>query len=350
MKKRLTNEQNIRSVVVFLNTFGLMLEEKDTIPNGEVLKIYNKDKEVGNVSINEDQFLIETASNFGYLTASCNVTKFSGFIDEECNKAVFAQWMNEISYTIEQENQVKMEGSFNVICTADSEFGIKCLCHPMFKYYGSDDSLIEVKMQKDDSLFIFKYQKDEIEEDIDFNLFNRYLGYFRHTISKGKYENGKGWPYIEHYCVCDKSEKDNHLLIAKGYITEYEDYIKYNCLEVEKVSKTDEDQLLKQKIDLIQLVGQPAFQRIQSLVNFFKSEEVSLIDNFINVSMTFYTDEEIKGLLGINRQKMTFQNGENNLKDAYFGITDDNNFFLLGKSNLESKKLEKTLDTKRQQD
>lgn len=354
MEKRLTNEQNIRSAIIFLNTFGLTLEEKDTIIDGEVLKVYSGDKEVGKVNINEDQFIIETASNFGLLKASYDIAKYSAFVDIESivdeDYAKYAQWANEITYTIEQNDQIKMQGTFNVTCTADTEFGIKCLCHPTCTYYAKDGSQIEIKMQKDGSLFNYKYKKDEIKEDIDFDLFNPYLGYFHHTISKGEYENGKGWPYIEHYGVSDKSEKDNHLLVARDYITEYGNRTKYNSLEVEKVSKTDEDQLLKQKIELIQLVGKPAFKRIQSLIDFFKVERVSLIDNFINVSMAFYTDEEIKGLLGINRQKMTFQNGVDNLNDAYFGITDDNNFFLLGKVKLESKKLEKTLDTKRQQD
>lgn len=354
MEKRLTNEQNIRSAIIFLNTFGLTLEEKDTIIAGEILRVYREDKVVGKVNINEDQFIIETASNFGYLKASYDIAKYSAFVAIESivdeDYAKYAQWANEITYTIEQNDQIKMQGTFNVTCTADTEFGIKCLCHPTCTYYGNDGSLMELKMQKDGSLFNYKYEKEEIKEDIDFDLFNPYLGYFHHTISKGEYENGKGWPYIEHYGVSNKSEKDNHLLIIRDYIVEYQNRTKYNSLEVEKVSKTDEDKLLKQKIELIQLVGQPAFKRIQSLIDFFTIGGVSLIDNFINVSMIFYTDEEIKGLLGIDRVKMDFQNGEDNLKDAYFGINDDNNFFLLGKKDLEFKKLEKRLHEKRQQD
>lgn len=57
--------------------------------------------------------------------------------------------------------------------------------------------------------------------------------------------------------------------------------------------------------------------------------DVSLLDNLVSVCYDSYTDEELSSLLGINRQRMNYQNGADNLVKSYYGIGISNCFFPL---------------------
>ena len=338
-KKKLTYEQNIRSAIVFLNTFGLTLEEKDSIVDGDVLKVYNGSKEAGKVSINGEKTLIETDSNFGLLQADYDRVKYFSSIDHETDSAFFARWSTDISYTIKDQEKIKMKGIFTVLCNVDTTFGMKCICQPLLQYYSQDGSVIEFKMQRDGRVFYFSYENKENKEDIQIAPYNESIGYFRHHITKGEFKDD--WPYLESYLVTDKSERENNILVAGNYIVENGNRTQYNCIEEKKISKVDEDALLMQKIALIQKVGSKAFHRIKIVRDFFIVDGVSLFDHFINVSLPSYTDEEVKGLLGIDREVMHFQNGAYHVKDAYFGVKENQDFFLLGKEDTSPKRLEK---------
>jgi len=69
-------------------------------------------------------------------------------------------------------------------------------------------------------------------------------------------------------------------------------------------------------------------KKIDDIRKSFIVNGVSLFDNLIDVSFSRYSDEEVKALFGIDRQKVNYQNGADNLVDAYYGIGNTNSFSL----------------------
>ena len=67
---------------------------------------------------------------------------------------------------------------------------------------------------------------------------------------------------------------------------------------------------------------------IKRLKEYLTMGENSLLDNLIAVSLTSYSDEEVKSLFGFERIKMQYQNGAADLVDAYFALS-DNSFALI---------------------
>ncbi len=341
-KKKLTYEQNIRSALVFLNTFGLKMEEKEVLTDGTSLKVYDNINIVGKVDIVGEKVVIKAALNHGILEASYDVAKFSGFIDYESNNAKFMHWETNISYSVKDTSEKKvMTGDFIITCSADSEYGIKCLCHPTFSCSLDNGTFLELQIQKNGNLFKMESTQDDLYEMISVRPYDGDDGYFRYILTKEKYDHD--CPYMEVYTVSDKSALQDHILQVRHIIDKHGDISVLQSTEVERNDELTSDQSLEQVIDLIQKVGGKAFERIQQIVDYFRTDQISLIHNFIAVSMTSYTDDEIKGLLGINRVPMQFQNGTDNLMDAYFGINQNDVFKLHSKGFSKIKKLTKKI-------
>ena len=71
------------------------------------------------------------------------------------------------------------------------------------------------------------------------------------------------------------------------------------------------------------------FKKIKKLREILLIGDISLLDNLISVCYDSYTDEELCALLGVNRQKMNYQNGADSLVNSYFEIGSSNCFFPL---------------------
>lgn len=322
MKKELDYNVSIRSAIVFLNTFGLILEEKDILGNGTELNIYDKENNVvGKTILNGNIIRMKAQSSYGTLNASYEVGFMSGGIDyESCNAPKYIRWSNHISFKIYNDKKLLMNGNFSVNVSADEEFGINCLAHPSFIYYANDGSMLELKFQTDGKVFYLEYQKDDLREMIDLTPY--YDRYFCHQITKGKFNND--WPYIKLHVLRngeggDLSDEFETLVVEsiKGKETIREFKTEKKVASEYDNSKSEE--VLEQKASLVQTIGSDAFNKIQKVIEIFNVNNNSLIDNFVSVSLTSYSDSCIKGFLGIDRKSFMFQNSTDDLENAYFG-------------------------------
>lgn len=135
-KIHLNPNQEIRSAIVFLNTFGLILEEKENLTDTMHLHIFDKENNtVGEVYFENEKVKIEANSNFGFIHANYDFAKIQGFSDiDSPGCPIFMEWQNKINYTIEENNKKKFSGEFLVNNNMDEVYGMNCSCHMTLNY------------------------------------------------------------------------------------------------------------------------------------------------------------------------------------------------------------------------
>ena len=334
-QKDLSYEQNIRSAIIFLNTFGLILEEQDYLDENSKLKIINDNfNEVGELYFENGYVKINTKTNFGDMTAQYENSKYSGFADRESASGRFpsgprfAEWCAKINYEIKKDEQNRFKGNIILTSSIDDEFGINCLFHPEISYYYNDEEIMKIYFQAHGKTFCSEVTSSDIKETIDMQPADVFGEYIKHIITKGKWDNERhGYEYQKYFGITRKSSVERNvlkqLIYEDKYLYENVQLLKY----VNKVNNEDSNkESVIQKGLLMQEIDPDMSLQIKKIEKFFTSGNVNLINNFINISMQSWSDEEIEALLGIKREPMKYQNGADNLYDAYFGIGKDNKF------------------------
>ena len=101
--RTLSNKENANSANVFLNIFGLAIEEKEEIMPGERLKVFTENnQEVGHITFYEDEIDIRTQTGLGFLHAYFEKPKVTSFEDVEMNRTKHSTWQNNIHYNIQR--------------------------------------------------------------------------------------------------------------------------------------------------------------------------------------------------------------------------------------------------------
>lgn len=320
--------QSIRGAIIFLNTFGLKLEELDTITETSKLKIFNgRNEEVGHLTFNDEKIVINTNSSFGKITANYAVPEAIGFRDFECGNALFVQWQNNIHYEIEQAENIRFNGDFFVDCTNDPEFGIICKCHTLLNCWQDGKNIMTLKLLLDGITFGIEMTNGDLNEIIELTPFNSFNGYIKHQIIKGDYDQEKGgYPYFKYAGIIRKSDSEPEKLKALSFEKEYDKPKSRQYNYYHKVGMDEEIESVIQKGLLMQQLDPTMTSKIKQLKSSLTIDEISLLDNIISVCLESYSDDEIKALLGIERVGMRYQNNTNNLKDAYYGTGKDNKF------------------------
>lgn len=326
--KKLNVKSNLHGAMVFLNTFGLILEEGKSISDSDILYIFDVNNNLmGNLIIKNDEFIIDTKTVYGNLSASYSKATITSFTDyESLGNPRFAQWSNDINFCITNEKNKKiMDGTFNIKVSLDEAFGSKVLCHPTFKYYASDNSTLDVKFQADGKVFYMNYNKDEVNEEIELTPY--YDRYFLHKITNGNYDKEiHCWPYIKMNVLRNDGTEDHGDLQTLFIEEKYDKIIESQFNNYKRVASEYEKEkfndLLNQKAELVKKIGKEAHNKISKLIKEFNVQGNSLIDNFIAVSLVSYSDFQIRGFFGVERKPLTYQNGATTLQEAYFDFND----------------------------
>jgi len=159
--------QNNCAARIFLNAFGLTLENVTDIDAFSKIKIFNKDMNVvGKLHFDNGKVMISANYNNSLLEASYDIAKVFSFIDRECGNALFGQWSSKIEFKVENNNNIKLNGEFLIGCSVDSEFGIKCLCHPLINCEVSNKGKITLKILRDGRTFGVYISSGNYEETI----------------------------------------------------------------------------------------------------------------------------------------------------------------------------------------
>lgn len=313
-KVKLSLKESMPAAKIFLNIFGLVLDEDNTIKcNGDA---------VGNLFIVDDTIYMKANYNDAVLNASFNIPKGYGFVDTEDNNALFGEWKIPITFDI-NSNNIKYDGSILFDCTADSEFGLNCLIHPEIIITSPDDKKINVKMQKDFNFFRFDISKDDYYEYAFISPWNDLSGYLMHQITKGK-EVKYAFPYNFQagiYPGAEVGERKNllHVFLSERERNgEEEKYLSFHNEFVPRVAKDDTAESNIQKGLLMQKLDKAMYEKIELIRKLLTIGNVSILDNLVGACYNSYSDEEVHALLGINREKMKYQTEANNLREAYF--------------------------------
>ena len=121
-EKYLTLEQNTCAARIFLNTFGLTLENISDVNEFSKIKIFDKAmNEVGKLHFDNGKVIMSANYNNSVLDASFDINKMLGFVDPECESAPFAlfgQWSSKIAFQVQKSDNITLSGEFLITCSA----------------------------------------------------------------------------------------------------------------------------------------------------------------------------------------------------------------------------------------
>lgn len=327
-EKYLTFEQNLCAARIFLNTFGLTLENANDINESSKLKIFDKVQEVGELHFNNDKIMMSANYNDSMLEASFDSAKTCCFADIESGNALFGQWSSEIFFQIQKQNDIKLSGEFLIGSSVDSEFGISCLCHPLINCEIANKGNITLKILRDGRTFGLEIDSGNYNETIDISPWSDFNGFIKHIITNDKY-NPKRYEneYRKYMGIFSSGGENEDKLKIFSLETEWGKEISSRIEFVPKNGDDESEALVIQKGMLMQDLDPDMFDKIKKLREILLIGDISLLDNLVSVCYDSYTDEELSALLDLKRQKMYYQDGSDSLINSYFGIGKNSCFF-----------------------
>lgn len=333
-EKYLTLEQNTCAARIFLNTFGLTLENVSDVNEFSKIKIFDKAmNEVGELHFDSGRVIMSVNYNNSVLDASFDIAKISGFVDPECESAPFAlfrQWSSKITFQVQKQDSVKLSGEFLIGSSVNSEFGLSCLCHPLINCNVAGKENITLKILRNGTTFGLEVNSGSYNETIDIMPWDDMNGFIRHVISNGKYDpESYKHEYRKYMGVFSAGKGDEDKLHVFLSETEWDNQISFRNEFPPKNGDDNSETLVIQKGMLMHYLDPDMFERIKKLREVLSIGDVSLLDNLVSVCYDSYTDKVLSALLGLNRQRMNYQNGANSLVKSYYEIGISNCFFPL---------------------
>lgn len=288
--------------------------------------------EVGELHFDNGKVIMSANYNNSLLEANFDIAKISGFKDVECGNALFCQWSSEIAFQFQKQDIAKLSGEFAIDCSVDSEFGLSCRCHPLINCEFPGKGSILLKMLRRGYTFFLTITSGENYEKISIRPWDDLNGFLLHDIKKGKYDKEKeGYSYRRYAGIFNGAEigEDKYKLHVFLNEEEYSNRLNFRNEFIPKVGDDYSEEVLLQKGRLMQDLDPDMFEKIKKLREILSIGDVSLLDNLISVCYDKYSDETLSALLGINRKKMNYQNGADNLINSYYEIGTSDCFFPL---------------------
>jgi len=322
----LTLKEQMSAARVFLNTFGLILDEPEEIDvYAFKINILNQNnKETGMLYFEDGKVKIQADTPFGKLKSEYNLATYSGFRDIECGGS-FIEWRTNINFNIFLNKEFNLDGEMQIDCSMDTTFGNKCRTHTLLKYNENENN-ITINFMRDGCIFSYKMESENEKEIINVSPCDIWGDYIKHYYHKGKYDENKyGYPYKKVSGVRNHHKNDNSLEVY-SFVEKYVYPVSYTEKFIKREGKDESAESVIQKGLLMQLYEKDYTKKLEEIRNKFTNDDISLIDNLMDVSLASYSDEEVKALFGTDRHKVNYQNGANNLIDAYYGVVDNNRF------------------------
>lgn len=304
--------RNIRISLVFLNIFDLNLEENKDIDENTYLKVFDKqEKEVGKVYFEDRKVKIITNTNFGLLKASYDVIDFHDLNDIYLDKYLKI-FTNKIEFTIDTNKL----GIINGIMTLDNEIN-----YLYDDYKTNGEVLIELENEKE-KIFLtlktngtFRFLKvfaDKTHEIIDINPYATLYDYFYHD--KTEWNEKKEFIRTNYQVKRDFLDK----LVLKTSFKEFKNGSLIDSLEnYHEINDINSPESLIIKGALMRLIDEDVFLEIKKLRDLLSINDVSLLNKLIDAILFKFTNLEILSLLGLEKNKINYQNGFDNLESAY---------------------------------
>jgi len=327
MREELELKYNIPNVKLFLNIFGLELEEKPEYEKGgDPLLVFMNDVEAGNVRFDEDGILIDAISIYGKVKAKSNYAEALLLTDVESFQTIhtlglYANWNNTFKFSIDLYNGTHFDGNTCFAVKIDNEFGNMVSCHSTLDYQDGEKNY-NITLQDNGFPFRFIEKRGSYMEGICYNIFSTWGSgsYFDHTI-RDKFTNGEeSYDYDRTFFIgkAHDSEKNN---IAVSY-TEFNDKrIQHSYQEFRRVSKDDEDSReVINRIEAMNYLDPSMRAKINKVIYEFSIGGHSFLETILLYSFTNYSYEEVDALFGLDKKEI-------DLEQTYFG---DQNAKMIG--------------------
>ena len=324
--ERLTKEQGLSIARVFLNTFGLVLENPGKIDSFTRLKIYDKKQnEVGELHFEGFSVLMSARYQDSQLNAKYEIAHARGIE----GKTVICGWKEFVSYQIQKDDSTAMQGDIEYRISADYFNGVHILACPNISCVFPNHDIVELSMNHKNFLQMYKDSKDYHEHIMIHPLT---LGdvYCCHSIRVGEFDpDDFCFPYEKSAGVfkVDKTEEDQNRI--RLFLSEEQNNIEINNVSRTEVKEADDKTIngIIQKGFLMDQIDPGMKDCIHSLLQELTFGDISLLDQFVSTCYDYAGDGEIYSLTGIMRKPITYQNGYKTLRDAYFHHNDQCLFF-----------------------
>ena len=326
MEYDLNVQQNLCAARLFLNLFNLSIEENENYNESSEIKIKDiNNNYVGTIFFKDDDIIINACTSIGILKANYKKTKLWGLMDLELYES-FLKWKHDIKYTIYGKSIIS--GDTQIGLHFDTNSNKYCALHSTIKYIDENSNKVVINIQDDGFSFCYTAKGVNFEEELTINPNKKIEANMYHSISEGQINKKEifRYPYSDVKIINTEYKYDKKYISAFSRIIKNHDIIDsvYNCYYSlgEHYDKQDIIQkgVLMQKID-------PTFkEKIQEIFLFFENDDLSFLNNLIDMSFDNYSEEERLALFGLKINKLLYYNNATNVLDAYLGTNGNSPF------------------------
>jgi len=322
--QKLNYDKNLNAAKVFLNMFHLEVLERIKVEVGDILPIVDDGlEEVGSIAFLDDTISINAMSDIGILKASYKPAIANLGIDSESyNCPRYGHWNTEIKYEVKKNNGEIFNGNCIISASIDDEFGMSVIGRHKFYYFVNGLLAMNLKMQLNGAVFdLTLFNKDEVET-ISIRHFSLSGSLMRHEIKKGKYVSNIGYPKQFYTSILGGETSPTMIAVrALEQMGEEKDFRREEFLKEDYNSERGRcgRGIILQLGSIMREYDPSCFERINDVRNILTFGNGSLLDSFINTSLSSYSDAEIEALFGFKRKPIKYQGRVRELKELYFG-------------------------------
>ncbi len=322
----LTREQNLAAAKVFLNIFDLTLEDTDKINEVTSLEIYNPNP-VGTLNFTDNKITISVDSLDGKLEANYDFANIFTISTGE-NGLSSKEWSNNIKFSYDINNGVKLTGDFLIGACIDDEFGLTCLCQPLLSCEIADKEKVNISMFRNQKFFDLQSIKENYQEEISVDKDTNLI---IHNISQDTNQSKTNVvAYSRYYKHKEEDENKQYLGVRS---IKYKDgkAIRYNQQSIPAISDSQYDNFIQQ-CKMLHELDPSISNKIKNLQRNLIIHGVPVLDNIFNVCYDGYSNLDLQTIFNTEISHFTYQDYAENLKDSYFGISNDKNYFSISKN------------------
>lgn len=322
----LTREQNLAAARVFLSIFDLTLEDTDKINEVTSLEIYNPNP-VGTLNFTDNKITISVDSLDGKLEANYDFANIFTISTGE-NGISSKEWSNNIKFSYDINNGVKLTGDFLIGACIDDEFGLTCLCQPLLSCEIADKEKVNISMFRNQKFFDLQSIKENYQEEISIDKDTNLI---IHNISQDTNQSKTNVvAYSRYYKHKEEDENKQYLGVRS---IKYKDgkAIRYNQQSIPAISDSQYDNFIQQ-CKMLHELDPSISNKIKNLQRDLIIHGVPILDNIFNVCYDGYSNLDLQTIFNTEISHFTYQDYAENLKDSYFGISNDKNYFSISKN------------------
>ena len=180
--KELPLAHNVGAARVFLNLFGLTLEDATTnINESSIIRISDKKNVVGEMHFENGQVRIAASYNGSSLEAYFDFPKMSSF-------AGIDDWASAVKFKATNSDSATLSGEFPIECSMYSNTDFRCNCSPLVECTTPNGEKTTLKVNRDCRLLEVAISSDDYYETIEVTPEEGVGGFIKHKISRGKYD------------------------------------------------------------------------------------------------------------------------------------------------------------------